>query len=639
MTDKTVHDPIYDSEMHYVAPHEAPPSRPPPVFTVGLLGWLRKNLFSSWLNTLLTFITFGFLSVLLYATFSWALLDAEWNVVTGNMRLLMVGQYHISQLWRVELMALVLVLLCGLSLGAWSQLSRPLFVTIIISVMALVLVPIGATRLPEAPIRVIVSPDHEPNPVFFVGNAGDTVGISIETITNAEALSPTPLRAGFIENTPGLSNSRNVWAEVRAAVTADRLDLSQSDLTFTVRLIDGSGNVLNEAVSTPTSRETRFQAELPTDDWYFVELLRSPESEAGYAWIRLDGVAPMRTHRQAVADRLERYGELPDYDCSGTSECRVQVLRGNLRFEGSRNLGQFLSVQIAPFFNSLALPVFVGVLTASIGVGGGFLAQQRSARVAKLTTRLLVLTWLLLFPISWLVLRGVQDAPLLPEGTLPVVPTALWGGLMLTLVLAFVSILASFPIGVLLALGRTSRLPVVSLVCTGFIELVRGVPLITILFFAKLIIPYFASAITDMDLVIRMMVGLTLFTAAYQAEVVRGGLQIVPHGQQEAAYALGLNPFLTMVFITLPQALRAVIPAMMSQFVSLFKDTTLVSIVGLFELLGMIDFIVSGQQVNRTFQREAYLFVGIIYFVIASGMSMISRRLEETGSGSVRRQA
>jgi general L-amino acid transport system permease protein len=118
---------------------------------------------------------------------------------------------------------------------------------------------------------------------------------------------------------------------------------------------------------------------------------------------------------------------------------------------------------------------------------------------------------------------------------------------------------------------------------------------------------------------------------------VRGGLQIVPHGQIEAARALGLSGFQTLIYITLPQALRAVIPAMMSQFVSLFKDTTLVSIVGLFELLGIVDFIVNGQQANRAFQREAYLFVGIIYFVIAYAMAQISRRLEETGSGAIRR--
>jgi general L-amino acid transport system permease protein len=157
------------------------------------------------------------------------------------------------------------------------------------------------------------------------------------------------------------------------------------------------------------------------------------------------------------------------------------------------------------------------------------------------------------------------------------------------------------------------------------------------LFFAKHVFPFFASSLRDLDDVIRMLVGLTLFSAAYNAEIVRGGLQIIPKGQVEAAEALGLNPFLTNAFIILPQAIRAVIPALMSQFVSLFKDTTLVSIIGLFELLGVVELIVNGQARYRSAVRESYLYVGVIYFVIAFIMSMVSRRLEETGSGAARR--
>jgi general L-amino acid transport system permease protein len=134
-----------------------------------------------------------------------------------------------------------------------------------------------------------------------------------------------------------------------------------------------------------------------------------------------------------------------------------------------------------------------------------------------------------------------------------------------------------------------------------------------------------------------MMIGLTLFTAAYIAEIVRGGLQIVPNGQLEAAHALGLSSIQATRLIVLPQALRAVIPAIMSQFVSLFKDTTLVSVVGLFELLGIIDFIVNGQQQYRGLQREAYIFVGLIYFVISFSMSTVSRWVEKTGVGAARR--
>jgi general L-amino acid transport system permease protein len=235
--------------------------------------------------------------------------------------------------------------------------------------------------------------------------------------------------------------------------------------------------------------------------------------------------------------------------------------------------------------------------------------------------------------VAIIVLRGFEDSR-----ALPLVSSSVWGGLLLTVLLTFVGITASFPLGVALALGRRSDLPVIKWTCTVLIETIRGVPLITILFMAKLIVPFFWSALSDIDLTIRMMIGLTLFSAAYLAENVRGGLQIIPHGQLEASRALGLNPFLTMTFIVLPQALRAVIPAIVGQFISLFKDTSLVALVGLFELVGIVDTIVSGQTLYRPYQREAYIFIAIVYFVISFAMSDVSRRLETTGSGSIRRQ-
>jgi general L-amino acid transport system permease protein len=257
---------------------------------------------------------------------------------------------------------------------------------------------------------------------------------------------------------------------------------------------------------------------------------------------------------------------------------------------------------------------------------------RRSPPVRSSVLRGLLIAWVITLFGSWFVLRGVEGSTLLTP-----VPTSVWGGLMLTLILTVVAILASFPIGVLLALGRTSNLPILSAVCTGFIEVIRGVPFITVLFFAKLIVPFFISASADVDQAIRMMIGLSIFTAAYLAEVVRGGLQIVPKGQIEASKALGLNAFQQTTQIVLPQALRAVIPAIMNQFVALFKDTSLVAVVGLFELLGIIDFIVNGQQQFRGLAREAYLFVGIIYFVISYAMSAASQWVERTGVGSARR--
>ena len=253
-------------------------------------------------------------------------------------------------------------------------------------------------------------------------------------------------------------------------------------------------------------------------------------------------------------------------------------------------------------------------------------------RREKTVRRAAIAGWILAGPAILIILYGVQGSR-----TLPVVPGSVWGGLLLTILLTFVGITASFPLGVALALGRRSDLPVIKWTCTLFIEVIRGVPLITILFMAKLIVPFFWSGLSNIDLTVRMMIGLTLFSAAYLAENVRGGLQIVPHGQIEAARALGMNPLLTTSLIVLPQALRAVIPAIVGQFISLFKDTSLVAVVGLFELVGIVDTIVSGQPIYRPYQREAYIFVAIIYFVISYAMSDVSRRLETSGAGSVRR--
>jgi len=195
--------------------------------------------------------------------------------------------------------------------------------------------------------------------------------------------------------------------------------------------------------------------------------------------------------------------------------------------------------------------------------------------------RLLTFTWIGAVIAIFYLLQGARGTPL------ELVPTNLWGGLLLTFMLAIVGIVASFPLGVLLALGRRSDMRAVSLVCTVFIEVVRGVPLITILFMARIVLPLFLPGDLRIEDVYRAMAGLTLFSAAYVAENVRGGLQAIPSGQVEAAQAVGLNPIQTTLYIVLPQALRAVIPANVGLFISLLKDTTLVYIVALLELLGI----------------------------------------------------
>lgn len=200
-------------------------------------------------------------------------------------------------------------------------------------------------------------------------------------------------------------------------------------------------------------------------------------------------------------------------------------------------------------------------------------------------------------------------------------------GLMLTIPVAIASIVLCFPFGVLLALGRQSDLPIIRWLSVAYIELVRGVPLITIIFMAQVMLPLVLPPDVRVDRIIRAVAGFTIYSAAYLAENVRGGLQSIPRGQEEAAKALGLNSVYTLWFIILPQALRTVIPSMVGQFISLFKDTSLLAIVGLTDLLGMSQSIIANPKYLGRYS-EVYLFVAIIYFICCYAMSLASRRLE-----------
>ncbi len=211
---------------------------------------------------------------------------------------------------------------------------------------------------------------------------------------------------------------------------------------------------------------------------------------------------------------------------------------------------------------------------------------------------------------------------------LPEVDTSQWGGLLLTLVIAGVGMTAALPLGVLLALGRRSRLPAIQTLCVTFIEFWRGVPLITVLFMSSVMLPLFLPAGMNFDKLLRALIGVTLFQAAYMAEVVRGGLQAIPKGQFEAAAALGLGYWKTMGLIVLPQALKLVIPGIVNTFIALFKDTSLVLIIGLFDLMN----IVHNATTNPAwlgFSTEGYVFAATVYWLFCFGMSRYSQNLEK----------
>jgi general L-amino acid transport system permease protein len=245
-------------------------------------------------------------------------------------------------------------------------------------------------------------------------------------------------------------------------------------------------------------------------------------------------------------------------------------------------------------------------------------------RIKALKPIVIVIAWLVVPFLVVILFAGFDGSTVLKS-----VATTSWGGLMVTFLLAVGGILLSFPLGVLLALGRRSKLPVVKAFSVIYIETIRGVPLITILFMFSIILALFLPQETRLDRLLRALMAMVVFSSAYTAENVRGGLQSVPEGQIEAAKALGMNSFRTMGLIVLPQAIRAVIPAIVGQFISLFKDTTLVVIIGINDLLGIGKSIINSTPEFVQLQTEVYIFIAAVYWIFSYLMSIASRRVEE----------
>ena len=218
---------------------------------------------------------------------------------------------------------------------------------------------------------------------------------------------------------------------------------------------------------------------------------------------------------------------------------------------------------------------------------------------------------------------------------LPHVETQLWGGLLVTLSLSFVGIAVSLPMGIVLALGRRSKMPIVKTLCVIFIEFVRGIPLITVLFFASVMLPLFLPAGVSFDKYLRALIGVSLFAAAYMAEVIRGGLQAIPKGQYEGADSLGLGYWQKMTLIVLPQALKLVIPGIVNTFIGMFKDTSLVIIISMFDLLGVVkqNFADANWATPQT-ARSGLIFAAFVFWLFCFGMSrysMYTERRLDTG--------
>ncbi len=602
-----------------------PPTRKPPVVETGVLGWLRENLFSSWGNSILSVLTAAFLVWALAGILRWAIQQANWAVITSNLQLFALGRYPQDQAWRPLIGAAVLMFLIGLAWRLWGRAGWGIVAATVVGLALLFVFPAVAAGLPIPDAHVLIGgPASDPLPALAcTAQAGQTV-----TFTLHPTAFDSPPPKGFIDSSSltvyGLGRQNVRAAELQAerarAAGEQPPPVTPPDFRATVTLRNPAGEALAVLTAGPSPEPATLTWTFPESDWYLLDL--AGEGQSGAFWLDISAIMPLSTASAEVAARQALYGPPPTLEGR-----RVRVMdTALLGFQGLASLSDYVKLHLGPI--SLALRDFALLMTTVTAAGYGLGALIRGQHWAR---RAALIAWTVASVLIFILILGMEGVP-----ALPVVNMERWGGLLLTMTLTVVGIVAAFPIGVLLALGRRSELPVVRIFCTLAIELVRGVPLVTILFMASLLVPLLDPRLSSVDNVIRAMFGITFFSAAYLAEIVRGGLQAVPYGQTEAAKALGMPGWQIIGLIVLPQALRAVIPAIMGQFVSLFKDTSLVLIIGLLDLLGIARSVIN-QAEYIGLQRETLVFISIIYFVMSYLMSWVSRRLEATGSGAVRR--
>ena len=268
--------------------------------------------------------------------------------------------------------------------------------------------------------------------------------------------------------------------------------------------------------------------------------------------------------------------------------------------------------------NTLLYVLFIMVLSIVFFYLG---YKSKNSELKNIVSRIIVISWIILLPICFLILN-ILDGPKM----------TLWGGFMINLILAAIAIFAGFPLGILLALGRASSYKLIKLISTLYIEVIRGAPLVAWLLLAWFVLPKFLPnlfGLSDLNIVVRAMIVLSLFASAYIAEVIRGGLQSIPRGQEEASFALGMNSISTTIFIVLPQAIKIVIPTVVSTFIAIFKDTSLVFILAITDLLRIGRLIPEQQQAFFGKSIESLCVVALLFWVVSLVLSQISRTIEK----------
>ena len=512
-------------------------SSPPPVNQTGPVAWLRKHLFTTWYNSLLTVVLGILMLLMVWGIFNWAFRLAEWAVVPNNLALFMSGLYPSELRFRIWAILGVNVAMAGLTWGLLARNQPALFGRNIL---------IGVAILCAG---IIILPLTRPSALQLLG----LVVLTLACAWGGKALGQRKL---------------NLTQFLSAAWF----------LVYSISLLILAGGDLRNSL-------IFLVATIVLSIW-------------------LASMVFNLLSKTSIIDTISG-------NVAGIWAMRLLWIGGSLAL-------------FWPVYGFLNIPLPLKLITLVTYVAFVSLLVPILADERTLTTFVIAAS---IFGLGCFVITTVAELSGIIIGFRPV-GTNNWGGLTLTLFLAITGIVLCFPIGILMALGRRSQLPIIKGLSIAYIELIRGVPLISILFMGQVMIPLFLPEGVRPDNIVRAIVGLTLFSSAYLAENVRAGLQAIPRGQSEAAASLGLNNPLTLSLIVLPQALKTAIPAIVGQFISLFQDTTLLGIVGLVELLGISNSILANPKYLGDYS-EAYLFIAMLYWFFCYAMSIGSRRIEQ----------
>lgn len=572
-----------------------PESPPPEASQLGAVVWARKNLFNSALNAVITVVMLVVLGAGAIGLASFIFADERrWDAVTDNMRLLMIEGYPVDHIFRIWASLGIIFLLIGLTVAVWNvggKLAPESVQRILIGAGGLV-AGLGLFGQPDTWVTLVVA-----------GGILIAAALVWRSVLGKRSRDRTIPTLAFFGVVIGLLTAV-VWILPIARTT-------QVPWTIEFAVLIGSyllGRLVVRAVDPQLLKRFVIAGWVLSFPYIYLILQRR---------VDLD-LTPMLTYTIPLGflvvgglllwlqlEKLPR--DAAGIVTSVLAALSVLALIVPVAWDGWADL---------PVLGPLQGRVLLFALTIFAAAGRTFASGDKGFRNV-------LVAWagtVVVIAYMGTVIRGSTNL-----GTF----NAVFGGLNLTMLLSVAAITLSFPIGVAMALARTSKLPIFRLLSTGYIELVRGVPLITVIFFANRVLPRFLPPNLAIDPVVAVAAGMTFFAAAYLAENVRGGLQSIPRGQVEAAQAVGMSTFLTTALITLPQALRTVIPALVGSMIALFKDTSLVTIIGLADFLHVARSIIPSQPDFLGVLKEPLLFAALIYWIFTFTFSRASLRLEQ----------